>query len=804
VTMCGMRWTSLTCVGGSLVILSCVCAAQIAPELLAEHWSAQWIACPDAPQRDPGVFHFRKSIDLAAVPAHFVVHVSADNRFILHVNGRWAGEGPARSDLAHWRFETVDLAPFLRAGPNLIAATVWNFGAYAAVAQMSSRAAFLMQGDSKAEQVVNTDASWQAEQERGVEALPLNMISYLHNYYAAEQPERLDARAYDWNWDAKPTGQLEWKAAVAIGAAAPFGAQDSPTIWALMPDPLPPMERSQADPGKVVRSNGIDNAAQFPGGAVVVPPNTSATLLLDAGELTTAFPELAVRGGAGATIRLTYAEALVDEKREKGKRNEIAGKHIEGVFDEFIADGNAHTFAPLVWRTWRYLQIDVANKDQPLTLESLHAWFSAYPLQQHARFDSDVPELARIFNIGWHTARLDAHETYMDTPYWEQLQYVGDTRIQALISYAVSGDDRLARQAIDAIDASRIPEGVTQSRYPSALPQFIPTFSLLWIGMVHDLWLYRNDAAFVRGKLEGTRTVLDWFVAHQRRDGMLGRLPWWNFVDWTEGFESGVPPQDRNGGSAAITLQFVEALGYAAELENALGDRNRAAAYADVRKRAADAVLRQCWNAAAGLIADTPAQKTYSQQANILAVWLDVLPASKQKEVMARVLAASGEGASAKITAPHMALASYYFRFYFARALLKAGMADEYLQLLGPWRQMLKLGLTTWAETPEPTRSDSHAWSAHPTYDLLTIVAGIRPKAPGFAQVTIEPHLGTLKRVRAAMPYGSSEITADYDVSESGVAARLSLPAGLSGELVWKGKSYALAAGAQTVRLPAR
>ena len=74
----------------------------------------------------------------------------------------------------------------------------------------------------------------------------------------------------------------------------------------------------------------------------------------------------------------------------------------------------------------------------------------------------------------------------MDTPYCEQLQYVGDTRIQALISYAVAGDDRLARQALEAFDDSRFPDGITRSRYPSSLPQTIPTFSLLWVGMLHD------------------------------------------------------------------------------------------------------------------------------------------------------------------------------------------------------------------------------------------------------------------------------------------------------------------------------
>jgi hypothetical protein len=77
-------------------------------------WTAQWISHPTAPQREPGVFHFRKIAQFRKIPEHLVVYVSADNRFLLYVNGKRAGEGPARGDLMHWRYETFDLAPFLR------------------------------------------------------------------------------------------------------------------------------------------------------------------------------------------------------------------------------------------------------------------------------------------------------------------------------------------------------------------------------------------------------------------------------------------------------------------------------------------------------------------------------------------------------------------------------------------------------------------------------------------------------------------------------------------------------------------
>src|SRR5579884_2506271 len=89
--------------------------SQYPAELLQQRWDASWITASDAPQRDSVVLRFRKIINLAQKPEHFVVHVSADNQFLLYVNEQWVGFGPAHSDLAHWRYETYDLAPFLRA-----------------------------------------------------------------------------------------------------------------------------------------------------------------------------------------------------------------------------------------------------------------------------------------------------------------------------------------------------------------------------------------------------------------------------------------------------------------------------------------------------------------------------------------------------------------------------------------------------------------------------------------------------------------------------------------------------------------
>jgi len=279
-------------------------------------------------------------------------------------------------------------------------------------------------------------------------------------------------------------------------------------------------------------------------------------------------------------------------------------------------------------------------------------------------------------------------------------------------------------------------------------------------------------------------------------------LDWWPFVDWGKDFAFGMPPEDAGGGSSPITLQYIEALRYGAELESTLGDSTRAQRYREAESRAVDAIRKLCWNNTNGLIADTPSQKHYSQHPNILGVWLDVIPREQQKDVLTKILSVSDPGFASTGPVPEMTKATYYFRFYLARALEHAGVGDQYLSLLKPWRDMVALGLTTWAEQPEPTRSDSHAWSAHPNFDFLTIVAGIRPKAPGFSSVSIEPHLGLLRNVVCAVPTPHGMVEATYVSKSSGVSAEINLPPNVTGELVWKGKTFNLHPGHQQLILP--
>lgn len=802
------------------------------PDLPGRDWHAGWITHPTAPLREPIVLHFKCALTLAAVPQSYVVRVSADNRFLLYVNGKRVGDGPARGDLTHWRYERFDLAPLLKAGDNLITATVWNWGVYAAVAQFTDRTAFLLESEATGADGISTRGEkdgWMVEVEPGRQPLGRATVTF-QDYMASGPGEQLDAAKYDWGWqDAKDAGGA-WVAAASPMRDSIYGGvnrahsadETGDNPWGLVPDGLPHMEYAGIDAGAIVADTSAGPLDRLPGeiqtdipfegfprGARNVGSHTHLNLLLDRKTLTTAYPELTVSGGKGSKIVLTYSEALYDKNGHKGDRDDVADRRALGLTDSFLPDGGEHrTFEPLWWRTWRYLDLDITTGDEPLTLEGLKAEFTAYPFEERAKFTSSDPELAKIWEISWRTARLDAHETYMDTPYWEQLQYVGDTRIQALISYAVAGDDRLAQQALRAFDDSRMPEGLTRSRYPSSLPQTIPTFSLIYVDMLHDYWMYRPDADGLARKLvPGTRGVLNWFAGYEQPDGLLREVPWWSFIDWVQDGQT-IPTYAKNGESCMTTLEYLGALGDAAELETAVGDPVLAERYKTRAAHVRAGIYAQCWSAERGLLAETPEQKGFSQQANILGVLYDVIPKEYQQEVLRKLLAIEPG------TTPDGVLsASYYFRFYLARALDHAGMADQYLESIEPWRKLLALHFSTWPEVPGNTRSDSHAWSAHPIYDLLTLVAGIEPASPGFATVRIAPHLGDLPGLKASFPHPQGMIEVEYRKTGpqspnvkggSAFHAEITLPGTLAGTFDYNGKTWALKPGANHIDVPMR
>ena len=179
-----------------------------------------WVSPPGASPFDFGVYHFRREIALPAKPARFVVHVSADNRYQLFVNGTRVVWGPARGDLSAWPYKTIDIAPWLQAGRNVLAAAVWNFGEQAPLAQHTWQTGLMVQGDTEAEADVNSSSKWVATTNRAYQPLAITYTT-VRGYWAAGPGERVDAAQYPWGWEQPGFDASAWKAAVSRAARTP-------------------------------------------------------------------------------------------------------------------------------------------------------------------------------------------------------------------------------------------------------------------------------------------------------------------------------------------------------------------------------------------------------------------------------------------------------------------------------------------------------------------------------------------------------------------------------------------------------
>ncbi|GAA4317524.1 hypothetical protein GCM10023149_15110 [Mucilaginibacter gynuensis] len=735
-----------------------------------------------------GIYYFRKSITLNAKPSTFKVHVSADNRYKLYVNGQLVSIGPARGDNYSWNYETVDLAPYLKSGNNTVAALVFNEAQFRPVAQVSFRTGFMLQGATAAEDIINTNKTWKCTNEKAYLPYP--------GWFpiAASKGEIVDMNKLITGWKTTDFDDSKWTAAEELFEALPKGRGDG-FGWMLMPSLLPQMELTDQRISTLRKATGINVPAGFPKAkvAITVPPNTVVKLLLDQDTLTNAYLNLAFSGGKGSSITMRYAETLYEKRtegrRRKGNRDEVEGKDFLGRADSVISNGKeGQAFTTLYWRTFRYIQVTIRTGEMPLTINDLYGTFTGYPFRLKAKLNSGDEELKSILDIGWRTARLCAIETYFDCPYYEQLQYIGDTRIQALVSYYNAGNDTLARNAINQIDGSRLPEGVTQSRWPSNGNQVIPGFSLWYIGMLHDYWMYRNDESFIKGKLAGERAILGFFEQYQQADGSLKDVPFWTFADWVNGhgWDGGNAPKGADGSSSVLDLQLLYAYEWGAEMEAKLG----MPAYSDLYRKKADqlkqTIRKKYWSEEQQLFAETSERTSFSQHANTLAILTDVAPEKTWQALGNKIMNDS-----------KLAQCSIYFKYYMHLALAKAGFGDQYLSWLDVWRDNIKLGLSTWAEEPDPqvSRSDCHAWGASPNIEVYRTLLGIDSDAPGFQKVKITPHLGKITNISGTIPHPNGNIDVAYSYTGTKWNITIDLPQKITGTFVWKGKDHQLKQG---------
>jgi hypothetical protein len=473
------------------------------------------------------------------------------------------------------------------------------------------------------------------------------------------------------------------------------------------------------------------------------------------------------------------------EALTKRNRSEIEGKYFTGYGEVFLPSGAvARDFESLHWRAGRYLEIFVQTAAEPLVIETCGLVSTRFPLESEAAFSSSDPSLEALMPLGIRALQASSHDSYMDGPYYEQMMWLGDGVQNTLTTYVLTREDRLARKLLRLFDSSRLPSGLTAARWPARDRLVIAPYSLLWVSIVRDYAFWKDDAAFVRSLLPGVRAIVDGFFGFLNAQGLMVPPMGWNFIDWVPGWPGGVAPGAAGAANATLNWQFVRTIGYAAELEEASGEPELASRARRKAEELARAIEAQFWDAECGLFADDLGKTSYSEHAHAEAILSGFLSADKV-EVLRRTLFGAEDLSRTTISYSH----------YLFEAFRKLGRVDVLLRRLDLWRDLHRLGLYTTPEGPEPTRSDCHAWGAHPLYHFFATILGIRPSSPGFRTVRIEPQLGSLTHARGSMPHPRGEIVVELEVHDGLARGRVNIPEGVTGTLLLNGRLVDLGPG---------
>lgn len=762
--------------------------------------SASWIWHPDMPRSQTAVLCFDISFEATGEPLTF--HISADQRFLLMLDGTGMARGPDCGDPAHWPFATYRLE--LQPGPHRLSVEVWWIGSHAPLARMTMEGGFILKAEGAYDRQLTTGAApWAVTVCSEYSFNPWE----IEDYHAVGDQLHVNGLLI---------GQGSACPAKVISTAAHKPVHGLfENKWILTPSPLPGQLDKERPCGRVrAVVEGLvtsDNPIPVEAGchakipdiqnlldgrsSLIIPENAELSFLCDLGDYYCAYSKPGFSGGMNAEITWSWAEALFEKDlKTKNARNQVTGLYYTGMKDRFTSNGKENqSYETLWWRAGRYILITIQTAAEPLVLQSLEIEETRYPLENASCFSCDEPGIQELIQLCFRGLQSNSHEKAADCPYYEQLMYTGDTRLQALIQYVTSADHRLPRRCIELFNWSRASgcNGLTASRYPDRDVQWIPTFSLIWIWMVHDYYYWRDDPLFVAEQLDGTRSVLNAFTAFLNADHLLEKVPHWIFVDWTADWVEGYPPGAMDGISSLVNLMYIQTLEKAIELETSFGSAHQAGAYRERCTLTSQAVRKMFWDDSRNLMADDITHEHFSEHGQALTVLCPSFDEAFRRQAL--------DGLSAQQSG--LTPASIYFSFYIFEALCSMGKTADIRSRLEAWMQLPKQGFKTPPEEFGQSRSDCHAWGSHPLYHFHASVLGIRPDAPGFRSVRITPRDIGWKEIQGTTVHPQGDIKTRFVFSGSTLEGEVFLPADLSGTLDWGETSVALAPGKNSISL---
>lgn len=186
------------------------------------------------------VVFFRRSFFLDEEPGEGTVHIFADTRYRLILNGTVLGHGPARFHLGYAEYDSYDLTPYLVDGENVLGVIVHSIGSgtFSSDASIGGLAVWgeveTLEGDVL--ELDSGDGEWIAVRADAYSSDTTRLSFALGPF------EELDANLLPDGWELPGFDTTDWPAAVAIANPGHWGE--------LFPRSIPLLDEREVWPAK--------------------------------------------------------------------------------------------------------------------------------------------------------------------------------------------------------------------------------------------------------------------------------------------------------------------------------------------------------------------------------------------------------------------------------------------------------------------------------------------------------------------------------------------------------------------------
>lgn len=702
--------------------------------------SGKIITSPQSVHNENAIYYFRAQYSVDDLCKSFL-NIYADSRYKMYVNGELAAIGPCKQTSDVRYYDSVDISNLIKQGINTIDIHVLQLSSNAYSSKDAILESVIRSGDmvlsvwgNIAETKVETNSNWLVSKETDLE------------FFCPELFDFYNVSALSENIGANYRKNLNFENAVENGSV--YNLETECGTNSLISVPVVsrkiPMVYFKQREFLSVKNN-----------------------IYDAGMLTCGFIRLKCRGKGKIKLICAESMAFIENGTVKKRKRDDESGVVVGNYDLITVDGECF-FEPFWMKTFRYIKLEISGNVEIAKFDYLE---TGYPLEVCSDYDFGNPKDNRLFEISVNSLKRCMHESYMDCPYYEQLQYTMDTHLQMLYTYQLTCDKALCEKAIDDFAKSYCVGGLTQSRFPSNKNQYIPGFALFFIMMLYEHSKRFGDRNFIRHYIHIADGILNWF--YERLDGfMVPRSNLWDFVDWAEEYDFGQTPQREPG--AVYSLMLAYGLEITHKMHLFLGNDEKF--YIPLSQNIKNDVKKRCYCTQMKLYADTPSKLHFAQHSQIWAV----LTGLETGENAVKLLENS-EKLNCKATLAYM--------FFLFRAFEKAGIYKKSKEYLNSLKCLADMGCTTTPEwIGEDVRSECHAWGAVAIYEFTAKVLGVTYNE---SKIKIEPYINGRDYAKGSVATPKGMVYCSWKKQKEKFVIKIELPKNETASLVMPdGKTY--------------